>query len=70
MSKRKEIRRETKDKTESGPGQKKDGEMHLKAGKYLMDGNGEELTGGDDRKGLELLAPEVTTAAKNPSLRA
>ena len=50
MSKRKEIRRETKDKTETGPGEKKDGEMHLKAGKYLMDGNGEEMMTGKERR--------------------
>ena len=46
MSKKNEMQRKIQNKTESGPGEKKGDEMYLKAGKYQMDGNGEEeMTG-------------------------
>ena len=46
MSKKNETQRKIQDKTESGPGEEEDDEMCLKAGKYQMDGKGEEeMTG-------------------------
>ena len=63
MSKNNEMKRKIPDKTEIGPGEKKDDEM------YQQVPDGWKGRQGDDRKGLELLAPEVTIAAKNSSLR-
>ena len=46
MSQKIETKREIKNKTKTGPGEEKDGEMHQKAGNYQMDGKAEEqMTG-------------------------